>query len=156
MRDVYKNIFVGKEEDCRFGQGDWVVIHACKYPCHRKAVGYTKRISPDHPNYLFLREGQNLYLNIIDPDKPYFMNPLFTETLEFCKEFINTDKKILFHCNQGDSRAPSLALLHLSKNLNVISDSSYESAAAEYKKLDPLYNPGLGIKTYLKQHWHEF
>jgi len=138
MREVYKNIFVGKEEDCRIGQGDWVVTHACKYQCHRKAVGYTKRISPDHPNYLSLREGQNLFLNIIDPDEPLFKSPLFIETLRFCKEYIKTDKKILFHCNQGDSRAPSLALLHLSKNLNVISGSSYESASSEYKNLDPL------------------
>jgi len=84
------------------------------------------------------------------------MNPLFVETLRFCKDYIKTDKKLLFHCNQGDSRAPSLALLHLSKNLSVISDSSYEAAATEYKKLDYFYKPGLGIKIYLTKHWNEF
>jgi len=155
MREVYKNIFVGDISDCREGVGEWSIIHACKYPCHRNAVGYEKKISPTHPNYLVLRKGQNLYLNIIDPDEPLFMNPLFIETLRFCKDYIKTDKKLLFHCNQGDSRAPSLALLHLSKNLHVIDNSSYENAANEYQKIDPFYKPSRGIRIYLCQYWNE-
>lgn len=155
MREVYKNTFVGDVSDCREGVGEWSIIHACKYPCHRNAVGYKKKISPTHLNYLVLRQGQNLYLNIIDPDEPLFMKPLFIETLCFCNDYSQSDRKLLFHCNKGDSRAPSLALLHLSKNLNIINDSSYEAAAIEYKKLDPFYKPGLGIQTYLGQHWNE-
>ena len=156
MREIYRNIFVGKIEDCRIGQGDLAVIHACKYPCHRNAVGYEKKISPTHPNYLVLRRGQNLYLNIIDPDEPLFMKPLFIETLRFCIDYSKSDRKLLFHCNKGDSRAPSLALLHLSKNLHVINDFSYENAVNEYQKYDPFYKPGRGIRIYLSQHWNEF
>ena len=113
MREVYKNNFVRDISDCRKGVGEWLVIHACKYPCHRNAVGYEKRILPTHPNYLSLKKGQNLYLNIIDPDEPLFTNPLFTETLHICKDYSKPNMKLLFHCNKGDSRAPSLALLHL-------------------------------------------
>jgi len=157
MREVYKNNFVGDISDCREGVGDWAVIHACKYPCHRNAVGYDKKISSTHPNYLVLRKKQNLYLNIIDPDKPLFMNPLFVETLNFCNDYCSTpNMKLLFHCNKGDSRAPSLALLHLSKNLHIINDSSYEHAAKEYQKIDRFYRPSRGIRIYLSEHWNEF
>ena len=102
------------------GVGKWAIIHACKYPCHRNAVGYGRSISPEHPNYLFIKREQNLFLNIIDPAQPLFMNPLFVESLRFSKYYYNSGKNLLYHCNQGDSRAPSLALLQLSKNINVI------------------------------------
>ncbi len=156
MREVYRNTFVGDVSDCREGVGEWLVIHACKYPCHRNAVGYEKKISSTHPNYLVLRKEQNLYLNIIDPDEPLFMNPLFSETLRFCNDYSKHDMKMLFNCNKGDSRAPSLALLHLSKNLHVINDSSFETTVNEYQKFDLFYRPSRGIRIYLNQHWKEF
>ncbi len=156
MREVYKHIFVGDLSDCREGMGEWALIHACKYPCHRNAVGYGKKISPEHPNYLILESRQNLFLNIIDPDQPYFKAPLFIESLIFSKKYYNSGKKILYHCNLGNSRAPSLALLHLSKNIRVIDNSSFTAASIEYKKLDPFYKPSLGIQIYLDQHWNEF
>ena len=156
MIEVYDKVFVGAEMDCRNGSDSWAVIHACKYPCHRDAVGYTKKISPNHPNYLVLERGLNLYLNIIDPDQPLFMPPLFIETIRFSRMHADSARNLLFHCNQGDSRAPSLAMLHLAKNLGVLDSSSYDLAVADFAEMYPRYNPGLGIRTYLREHWHDF
>jgi hypothetical protein len=41
MIEVYPNLYVGTDSDCFFDSlDDWVVVHACKFPCHQKAVGY--------------------------------------------------------------------------------------------------------------------
>lgn len=98
----------------------------------------------------------DLFLNIIDPDQPLFMMPLFTETLRFSRE--HTEKKVdlLFHCNQGESRAPALAMLHLAKNLSVLDDSSYDVAVSEFLLRYPMFTPGRGIQQYMRQHWCEF
>jgi len=78
MRKVHKRVFVGAELDC-FHRGEgWATVHACKSPCHQRAVGYRKSLSSSHPNYLVLEEAPNLYLNMIDPPVPLFMPPLFS------------------------------------------------------------------------------
>ena len=62
MIEVDKNLFVGAEIDEHRirGQSDWYVIHACKEPFHRQALGYSGRAaSKDHPEYLIARrEGR--------------------------------------------------------------------------------------------------
>ena len=60
-----------------------------------------------------LEEANDLYLNIIDPPGPLFMPPLFTSFLEFAVRNWEEGKNILIHCNQGESRAPSMGLLFL-------------------------------------------
>lgn len=131
------------------------VIHACKHPCHRNALGYSKSLPATHPNYLVCERGADLFLNMIDPEASLFMPPLFVETLRFSRMHAAERRQLLFHCNQGESRAPSLALLHLSKNLGVIDGASFAKAAAEFVRLYPLYRPGRGIQTYLGQHWDD-
>ena len=155
MKEVHQGIFVGSEADCRKGAGDWAVIHACKFPCHRAAVGYATKIARTHPYYLVMEREQNLYLNIIDPEEPLFMLPLFTNSLEFSRRCEAAGKKLLFHCNKGDSRAPSLALLHLAKNRGVLNATSFDTAKLDFRELYPMYAPGLGIQRYLREHWHE-
>lgn len=63
--------------------------------------------------------------------------------------------KLLIHCNQGQSRAPSLALLHLAKDRGRITDESYDAARTEYEDMDPSYSPGSGIAQYLRENWGE-
>ncbi|MFH1679083.1 MAG: hypothetical protein ABIH26_00385 [Candidatus Eisenbacteria bacterium] len=156
MHQVHDYLFVGDDVDCRSGSGEWAVVHACKSPCHQRAVGYRGSLSPHHPNYLVLERGGDLYLNMIDPPVPLFMPPLFTSFLAFASRHSKSGKKILIHCNLGESRAPSLALLFLAKCTGMISNDSYAAARAEFVPLCPGYTPGLGIQMYLTQHWREF
>lgn len=46
MTEIHKNQFVGNETDYEFrvkNQEGWSVIHACKEPYHRQALGYRGR-----------------------------------------------------------------------------------------------------------------
>ena len=156
MIEVVERLFIGSETDCRIGDDDWAIVHACKSPCHQRAVGYRGRLPRSHPNYLVLEESNDLYLNIIDPPGPLFMPPLFTSFLEFAQRQWKQGRKILIHCNQGESRAPSLALLFLAKCRNEISNESFDSAKHEFQRIYSYYQPGQGIQTYLRGKWNDF
>jgi len=156
MIEISERLFIGSENDCRFGDINWAIVHACKSPCHQRAVGYSKSLPASHPNYLVLEKADDLYLNIIDPPGPLFMPPLFTSFLEFAKNHWEQGKKILIHCNQGESRAPTLALLFLAKYKNSISKGSFDSAKQEFQQIYPYYQPGQGIQIYLRRNWNEF
>lgn len=52
---------------------NWAVVHACKDPCHKDAVGYNEDLPDSQDNYLKLEGDPHIYLNLIDPDvKPLF------------------------------------------------------------------------------------
>jgi hypothetical protein len=153
MIEVYPNLYVGTDSDCFFDSlDDWVVVHACKFPCHQKAVGYHGNLHPSHQNYHVLERGPHLFLNMIDPDTPIFNPPLFDSALSFIDRYLPT-RKVLIHCNKGKSRAPSLALLYLAKRLQVINSESYATAAKDFRTKFSGYQPGLGIQIYLTEHW---
>ena len=155
MIEIYPNLYVGTDSDCFFdSRDDWVVVHACKFPCHQKAVGYHGNLSPTHPNYLVLERGTHLFLNMIDPDTPLFKPALFDSALSFIARYSPT-RKVLIHCNKGNSRAPSLALLYLAKRVRVINSESYTTAAKVFRTEFPGYQPGRGIQLYLIEHWNQ-
>lgn len=155
MISVYERIFVGSEVDCRQGTASHVVVHACKSPCHQRSVGYTKSLPNTHPNYLALRRPFDLYLNIIDPPVPLFQAETFRQFLEFAREHYDCGASLLIHCNKGESRSPTLALVFLAKHLNVIPNSSFEAAKEAFSVHYSEYRPGLGIQKYLNLNWSE-
>lgn len=155
MIEIYPDLYVGTEFDCFCEEREtWAVVHACKSPCHQKAVGYKGSLRSTHPNYLVLEKGRHLFLNMIDPEQPLFLLPLFNSAVRFIEHHLPV-RKVLIHCNQGNSRAPSLALLFLAKRARVISSESYVSAAEDFRALFPGYRPGRGIQMYLSKHWDE-
>jgi len=156
MIEVQDGLYVGNETDCRVGDDEWAVVHACKSPCHQRAVGYRGSLSQDHPHYLVFNQGTDLYLNLIDPPIPLFMTESFTSFLVFAQAQLNEGRNILIHCNQGESRAPSLALLFLAKIVGSISNESYEAARSDFKALFTGYYPGKGIQKYLSDNWSDF
>jgi len=154
MRQVYERLFVGSEYDCFHTKDGWAVVHACKSPCHQRAIGYRGSLPKNHPNYLILERDNNLYLNMVDPPVPLFKLQTFIAFLRFAEKHWNDGKNILIHCNQGESRAPSLALLFLAKILKTIDGTDYDSAAKAYKRIDPYYMPTAGIQTFLRENWN--
>ena len=156
MFEVYPKLFIGTVRECFFTQReDWAVIHACKSPCHQRALGYKGNLPKNHPNYLIYENGNHLFLNMIDPSEPLFMPPLFIASLDFIEKHI-PKRKVLIHCNLGLSRSPSIALLFLAKRVKVINGESYRKAAQDFVKLFTNYQPGRGIALYLGSHWSEF
>jgi len=153
MIEIHKNLFIGTDADCFYDdREDYAVIHACKDPCHKKGVGYRGRLSPTH-NYLISEDGTHLYLNIVDSDIifPEYADPIFIKAIEFIEKYISV-KKVLVHCNLGQSRSPAISLIYLAKH-RIISSSSYEDGLSDFLKIYPQYSPGIGIQNYLRSAW---
>lgn len=153
MVELYDRLFVGAVDDCRIGVEKLAVVHACKSPCHQQAVGYRGSLPTGHPNYLVLQQEHNLYLNIIDPPVPLFKAETFVRFLAFARTKYDSSASVLIHCNQGESRAPSLALLFMAKHIGTLPDSSYEVAKQAFVRLFPAYQPGIGIQRFLADNW---
>ena len=159
MVEIYNNIFVGNQNDYESNKSlfdSWAVVHACKEPYHRQALGYTGRGAPkDSPYYLFLYDdNRHLVMNIVDTNSPlFFSDELINEAINYCVNNLKTGKKVLIHCNQGESRAPSIALLLLRK-LGIY-QYSFEDAITVFKKRYPLYDPKPGIYSYIRSRWDD-
>lgn len=157
MVEVYKNLFVGKQEDYEKKYSyfnDWGVVHACKEPYHRNLLGYTGRGVPkDDPRYLFGYDlNKHLVLNIVDCDNPaFFADDMIDEAINYVVKCLEEGKKVLIHCNQGESRAPSIALLVL-RRLKVV-DSDFNEAMNDFKLKYPTYKPAQGIYQYMQMRW---
>jgi protein-tyrosine phosphatase len=142
----------GGDKTCSVNDdGSLAVVHACRIPCHRRAVGYKNDLADTHPNYLVREKGHHLYLNLIDSPQPLFKLASFEAFLGFVDREIR-DRPVHVHCNQGESRAPSLALLYMAKRLKTLPARSYREAAAAFRERFP-YNPGEGIETWLIANW---
>lgn len=127
------------------------IIHACKDPCHRMVADYASKSLPkEHEHYLALERGNHLYLNLIDPPVPLFQLESFKLFFAFIDKQISACP-VHIHCNKGESRAPSLALLYMAKR-GMIACKSYAAARAEFEERFP-YKPGKGIETFLNENW---
>jgi hypothetical protein len=153
MVKVHDRLYIGDLTVCRIGSAELVVVHACKSPCHQRSVGYTGSLSSQHSNYLFLARPYDLYLNIIDPPVPLFQRESFTQFLEFAGKHYDSGGSLLIHCNQGESRAPTLALVFLTKHLKAIPGDSFSAAKEAFTSLYVGYRPGLGIQKFLETNW---
>jgi protein-tyrosine phosphatase len=153
MKELFPGIFVAGESKCMKGNKKMAVVHACKSPCHQTAVNYSGNLPNTHKHYLSKTDEFNLYLNIIDPPVPLFKPELFTAFMDFASRHYNEGRPVLIHCNQGESRAPSLALLFADKVLQAARSESYAEAKAAFEKIYPRYNPGKGIQKYLADNW---
>ena len=154
-------IFVGNQADYEntvaFQEG-WMILHACKEPYHREALGYKGRAAPrTHPEYLIARRGNRLILNMVDVSNPnYFDKEMIDAGLNFIDEAIQKSMKILIHCNQGESRAPSIALLYLATRVGSLPIESLQIAEAEFRKIYPEYDPKPGIYGFLELNWRNY
>lgn len=157
---IAEHLYIGDQDACF----DWTkkkkgpVIHACKEPCHRNALGYTGR-APDkeHPEYLVARRGTtHLYLNLVDsPNPAFFSVKLIEEALYFLSVRLREEKPVLLHCNKGESRAPSLALLYLYTQQSP-GEYTFEQALEAFHHVYPRYNPSTGIYEHMQAHWLDY
>ena len=159
MVQVAKGIWVGNQEDAEYGwkrKQEWAFVHACKEPWHRQFVGYTGNGAPkDNPEYYFAIRENEIALNMVDVDNPeWFDKNMIKVAIGFIAKY-SSSVNVLIHCNQGQSRSPSLALLYLAI-VGEIPNQTFEEAEKAFVKLYPLYNPKQGIRLHLKQNWEEY
>lgn len=158
MIEVSPRLYVGSAEDYESevaGKPGWFVVQACKDPYHRQALGYTGRGAPtDHAEYLLARRGNRLILNMVDADKPeFFRDEMIDPALAFVWHNIRQGHKVLIHCNQGLSRAPGLALLHLRLSGAALPAGFDEAEVAFKERIYPPYEPKEGIRGYVRMRW---
>jgi hypothetical protein len=160
MIEIFPNIYVGAAADLIHADDGnkgikegWYVISAAKDPWHREALGYTGRGAPkDHDEYLIARRPGRLILNLIDADNPDFVrDEIVTAVIDDINDSMALGRKVLIHCNQGQSRAPTLALLWLHRR--GILGGSYDEAAFIFKKVYPDFAPAAGMDGYARAHW---
>jgi rhodanese-related sulfurtransferase len=160
MIEVYKNLFVGDQTDYDRNirlQSDWNIIHACKEPYHRDALGYTGRGAPKHhPEYLIAYRGNRLILNLVDADSSkYIPKEIIDEALKYIDECLDKEEKILLHCNQGRSRSVGIAMLFLAIK-GVINSNTFKEAEQDFKEIYPPCNLSGGIRGFLQQNWNQY
>jgi hypothetical protein len=161
MVEVYPNLFIGNEYDYEHGvrhQQNWRVVHACKEPYHRRALGYTGRAAPkEHPEYLIARRDHRLVLNLVDAPNPAYIPKVIIDTaLQFIHQGLQAEQRVLVHCNLGESRAPGIGLLYLAAFAKQLPTDDFLQAEVQFRTIYPVYNPGLGIRGFLKAHWQHY
>ena len=157
MKEVFKNLFVCNQVDYEnsvLPESEYSIVLAAKEPWHRSCLGYTGRAaSKEHPEYLYAIRDNKLILNLVDAPKSIFFDKgLIDLALDFIDEELNGGKKVLIVCNRGESRSASLSLLYLIKH-NLIKGDTLEDVEAEFMKLYPKYNPGTGMREFVKENW---
>jgi len=158
MIQVHPNLFVGSQDDYETHCDEfpaWLVIHACKEPYHRQAVGYSGRAaSKDHPEYLIARRGNRLVLNLVDADTPaYIPDEIMDTAVAEIHAALTRGQQVFVHCNQGHSRSAAIAMLYLGTYTDVLPRASFEDARTAFAVLYPPFAPAGGMLGFLSRRW---
>jgi hypothetical protein len=158
MVEIHTGLFVGTqddyERDIRWRDG-WRFVQACREPYHRRALGYSGPGAPkDHPEYLIARREGRLILNLLDHESPaYIHKEIIDEALAFIRQSLELNLRVLVHCNQGNSRGPSIGLLYLASYTDLFTGQSFPQAEDQFRELYPAYAPRAGVRGFLSTHW---
>jgi hypothetical protein len=159
MIEVFKNLFVGAQEDemAVRGHSGWYVIHACKEPYHRQALGYTGRGAPkEHPKYLVAAREGRLILNLVDVDNvAYIPAEIIDAALMAIHQNIGSSR-VLVHCNQGLSRSPAIALLYMARFTDRFRSMDHGTAVQQFRWMYPAYAPAGGVAEFVRRHWAKY
>lgn len=144
------NVYIGtKDESYRLSDSEWAIVHACK-TSHQERLGYDRPIK-ESPYYIEFRENNHLYLNWVDePTGRFFQIKTFEDAFDFMDEFIN-NRKIFIHCDQGQSRSPTLAMSYLAKRTDYLPDD-FNSAVEKFRAEYPNFYPN-GIIKFVQLNW---
>src|SRR5258708_2952521 len=160
MIEIFKDLFIGNaadyEHDVREQPG-WRVVHACKEPYHRQALGYTGRAAPqDHPEYLIARRGHRLILNLVDaPDPAYIRKAIAEAGIVFVHEGLRGGDRVLVHCNEGRSRPAMIGFLSLASFTDRL-PPTFDAAEAAFRAIYPPYLPGAGVRGFLVCYFDKY
>lgn len=150
-------LYVGgdRDYDKLSGKSGWAWLRCAKYGPggHQQTLGYHTPAAPKGPNYLYVRKGNLLALNLLDLDDPNFVSEqMMNKGLDFIDERLKAGDKVLVACNQGHSRGPTTAMLYLRR----IGEMPYSFIQAErvYRTLYPPYDPAQGMRQYARSHWN--
>jgi len=149
MQKVH-NIHIGSKYELSLTDNSWAFVHACK-TSHQERLGYTKP-PKDEPYYIKFRDGNHLYLNWVDePSGRYFQVDTFITALDFIDEQIRAKQDVFIHCDQGQSRSPTLGMVYLAKRTDYLEDD-FGSALNKFRAEYSMFNPS-GIIKFVQTNW---
>jgi hypothetical protein len=129
------------------------VLSAAKDPWHRQMVGYKTKSAPEGPERLFARRGNHMALNLIDVRQlgpgghAYAPAEVFRVAFEFISERMASGDHVLVHCNKGESRSPTIALLWMLQNDLLSPDAPLPMFEQLYRN----FLPSEGMKAYIRE-----
>ena len=155
MINVYEGkIFVGNQYEISKLSDDFNIVHAAKEPFHKELVGYNGKKCP--PDKYFYKDEKQASLCIIDfPSSfqwDYFPENMLKLTMEFIDTSLKDCKKVYIHCNQGMSRAPSIAFMYLVSR-GLIREGDLEGDLNYFLEIYPSYRPANGIFENIKRKY---
>lgn len=154
MKELIRGLWVGDDSDVdKAREKNWAIVHCAKDGphSHRSELKYEGQAAPKGTEYLVAKRGRELYLNLIDPPTDKLVSgEAIDEAIKFAREHLEKHDHVLLHCNQGNSRAPSIALLLL-HSLGKLPTSR---AIGTFKKLYPKYQPSDGLKSFVEKRLH--
>ena len=153
------NLFIGTLNDLpKTKNQEWAIVHATQ-TIHYQIFKWNRTTNkPDrnHPNYIYYEKDDRVSLNWVD-GAAYLYNRSGVETFIKILNFIDKwipQKNILIHCDQGQSRSPTLGLLYLAKRAKTISNESFLAAQKEFIQYYRYYLPS-GIGEYVEKNWNK-
>lgn len=138
----------------------WQILHACQ-SCHRREIGYTTRGAPkESPEYLWAHRPGQLFLNLVDSDDPAFILPeIIDEALRWLDERLpfvaSNNGRFIVHCDKGESRAPSIAMLWLARQ-GFFGVATLDDAMDTMRQIFPTFAPRPGMLGFLESNWDRF
>ena len=158
MIEVHPGLFVGPqveyESRVRHESG-WAVVHACKEPYHREAVGYTTPAPHEHdPEYFIARRDTRLCLNLLDaPDPADIPAEVMDGAVAFIREHLMAGGRVFLHCQMGMSRSPGIAMLYLGTHTDRLPTASFDAALIQFSEVYPSFSPRPGVLGFLRDRW---
>ena len=148
MIQLFKtNLYIGSKLDFESlkDKNNWAFIHACK--------SYFDKLFLELKNNQRVVEYDNeLYLNWVDlPEPETFQVQDFIQAMDFVDKNISYNK-VLVHCDWGQSRSATLAMVYLSKRLKLLPQGFLE-ALSVFKSIYPNYQLPSGISKFVGQNW---
>jgi|SRR5208337_216189 len=157
MHEIIDHLYVGSDADVAEAEKrGYAGLAATKDgpDGHRAMLGYTTLGAPKGKDYLFVRKGDHMALNLIDVENPEFIpEKVLDAGIAFIKEMIAAGKTVLVHCNAGHSRGPTIALLYM-RSVGEL-PQPFNRARHIFKTLYPPYEPGHGMEFHARRLWDE-
>lgn len=157
MKEISPKLWIGSQADFeqldQFGT-EWAIVHACKEPHHRLALGYSGRGAPaDDPEYLVAERGNRVMLNLIDAhDAKFVHKAMIDAAVKHIETHLAKDAFCMVHCNQGHSRSPTIGMLYLAPDL----PEDFDEALAKFRVIYPDHNPATGMLQFARQNWEAY
>jgi hypothetical protein len=156
VEQILPRLYVGDDDAYKrvAKHSGWSWLRCCKNGPggHRDTLGYDTQGAPKGKDYLSVRRGNLMALNMIDLDDPaYFAEAMVQTGLDFINERWKAGDKVLVACNSGHSRGPTTMLMYL-RSIGEMPHSFVRSEKI-YRTLYRKYDPGQGIRQYARSHW---